>query len=167
VTSHAKPDPAPPPDLRLELVSDPVYLCGVRELVVHTARRLGYTEKDASQIALAVDEALVNVIRHGYDRCCDGRIWLSISPQRSTGGEVEALHIIIEDEARQVDPCQIKGRSLDEIRPGGLGVHIIRQVMDEVCYSKREGCGMKLAMKKKRVVSGEPVPTGDCGPRHE
>lgn len=155
------------PELCLELVSDPIYLCGVRELVIHTAKRLGFSDKDAGQIALAVDEALVNVIRHGYDRCCDGRIWLSISPRRGPGGEVESLSIVIEDEARQVEPCNIKGRSLDEIRPGGLGVHIIRQVMDDVCYAKREGSGMRLSMIKKRVGAESATPAPDCGSRHE
>ncbi len=137
------------PDIRLEMVSDPVYLAGARELVSSVARRLGFPEEACGQIALAVDEALCNVIRHGYERRKDAPIWLSIFPL-SSDGNVTGLRIVVEDEARQVDPEQIRSRDLDEIRPGGLGVHIIQQVMDEVKYEKRSPLGMRLTLIKHR-----------------
>jgi anti-sigma regulatory factor (Ser/Thr protein kinase) len=138
------------PDIRLELVSDPVYLAGARELVSSVARRLGFTEDACAQIALAVDEALCNIIRHGYDRRKDAPIWLSVFPI-SRDGRVAGLKIVLDDEAKQVDPEQIKSRDLDEIRPGGLGVHIIRQVMDEVTYERRSPVGMRLTLVKNRT----------------
>ena len=61
---------------------------------------------------------------------------------------------MIEDEAAQVDPAAMQGRELDDVRPGGLGVHIIREVMDEVVYSKRETKGMRLTMVK--LAPGTP-----------
>jgi anti-sigma regulatory factor (Ser/Thr protein kinase) len=124
-----------PPDIHVRLVSDPTYLSGARELVSAVARRLGFSDEGCGQIALAVDEALCNVIRHGYDRRKDGPIWMSIWPstwsgESGAGANGEAgITIVIEDEAKQVDVAQIKGRDLDLVRPGGLGVHIIRQVM--------------------------------------
>ena len=57
--------------------------------------------------------------------------------------------IVIEDDARQVDPEKIRGRNLEEIRPGGLGVHIIHQIMDSVLYEKRDASGMRLTMEKR------------------
>lgn len=155
------------PDLRLELVSNPLYLCGVRGLVGETLKRLGFGDKDAGQTALAVDEALVNVIRHGYDKRSDGRIWLTVSPARTGDGRIERVTIVIEDEAKQVDPAAIKGRDLSDVRPGGLGVHIIREVMDEVTYEKRNGVGMRLTLVK-RMKEGGPPPTacGECGCAH-
>ena len=60
--------PLPPPDIALQMVSDPTYLSGARELVGSVARRLGFSEEGAGQIALALDEALCNIIRHGYER---------------------------------------------------------------------------------------------------
>src|SRR3954471_17925797 len=96
------------PDLCLELVSNPIYLCGVRELVAHTAKRLGFPDQPASQIALAVDEALSNIMKHGYERRLDGRIWLKLKPLPDPHGQ--SLEIIIEDQAKQIDPCNIKGR---------------------------------------------------------
>src|SRR4029434_8191323 len=98
-------------------------------MVASVSRRLGFSEEACGQIALAVDEALCNVIRHGYERRKDGPIWVSLWPMDSNGGGPGG-RIVIEDEAKQIDPEEIKGRDLDEIRPGGLGVHIIRQVMD-------------------------------------
>ncbi|MFN9993038.1 MAG: ATP-binding protein [Phycisphaerales bacterium] len=141
-------------DLRIELVSNPAYLCGVRELVHQVMKRCGFAETEASQIALATDEALINVMRHGYDKRHDGRIWMSIEPLGNHDSP-DGIRIVIEDEARQVDPDTIKSRPLEEIRPGGLGVHIIREVMDEVRYERRDRVGMRLTMVKRvRTDSG-------------
>src|SRR5262249_16760140 len=114
--------------------------------VSNIAQRLGFAESLCGQISLAVDEALCNIINHGYDRQPDGRIWLNIW---AMDGEPAGLKIIIEDRARQVDPAAIRSRDLDEIRPGGLGVYIIREIMDHVTYEKRDGGGMRLTMHKR------------------
>lgn len=138
------------PHVHIQLLSQPRYLCGARELILATMSRFGFNDLACSQIALAVDEALANVICHGYERCPSGMIWVSIWPlDESEDGAVAGARIVIEDEARQVEPEQIKGRNLEEIRPGGLGVHIIREVMDHVEYSKRDGCGMRLVLEKR------------------
>lgn len=143
------------PHIRVELLSNPLYLSGARELVAAVADRLGFPEESCGHIKLAVDEALCNVIRHGYDRRADGPIWLSLWPLTDSpanghpAGGGPGLLIVIEDEARQVDPEQIRSRDLDEIRPGGLGVHIIGEVMDDVKYEKRSGLGMRLTMLKR------------------
>lgn len=147
-----------PPDIRIQMVSDPNYLSGARDLVASVARRLGFSEEGCGQIALAVDEALCNVIRHGYDRRRDGPIWISLWPLQGENGTGPGLRIVVEDEAKQVDPSVIKSRDLDEIRPGGLGVHIIRQVMDEVKYEKRERVGMRLTLVKRRAKDGAAAP---------
>jgi serine/threonine-protein kinase RsbW len=136
------------PDLCIQMVSDPVYLSGAREMVAAVARRLGFADEAAGQIALALDEALCNVIRHGYDRRRDGPIWISLWPLQDQESRRGGLRIVVEDEARQIDPEKIKSRDLDEIRPGGLGVHIIREVMDDVRYEKRPQVGMRLTLVK-------------------
>ncbi|MFK7883399.1 MAG: ATP-binding protein [Phycisphaerales bacterium] len=152
------------PHIKLELISDPTYLCGARELVASISRRLGFEDMDCSKIALAVDEALCNIIRHGYDRAMDKPIWISLWPipgdTRSPGG----VRIVIEDEASQVDPSKMKSRDLDEVRPGGLGVHIIQEVMDEAIYEKRSPKGMRLTMIKRAPNPSEP-PTLSDSPR--
>lgn len=156
-TTSAAADPVQvggPPHVKVELLSQPRYLSGARELVSAVAKRFGFDDGCCGQIALAVDEALCNVIRHGYNRREDGRIWISIWPSPTDNGSVttepQGIRIVIEDEARQVEPDQIKGRELEEIRPGGLGVHIIKQVMDTVRWEKRGPVGMRLTMNKSR-----------------
>lgn len=143
------------PEIELRLTSDPMYLCGARELVGCIARRIGFDDMDCSKIALAVDEALSNIIRHGYDKAFDKPIWLGISPVKPTKQAIGGIVITIEDEAKQVEPCNMKGRELDDIRPGGLGVHIIHEVMDEVRYEKRTASGMRLVMTKLAPRPGE------------
>src|SRR5689334_21472540 len=103
------------PHIRLEMVSNPVYLSGAREMIAAVARRLGFSDEGCGQIALAVDEALCNIIRHGYERKTDRPIWLSVWPIEGAGGGAErpGVRIVIEDEARQIDPSQIKSRDLD------------------------------------------------------
>lgn len=142
------------PNIRLELLSNPLYLSGVREFIAGVAKRLGFTETHCSQLALAVDEAMANVIRHGYDTKTDGKIWINVFHQGDARSGL-SMTVVIEDEAKQVDPCTIKSRDLEDIRPGGLGVHIIKEVMDEAIYEKREcNCGMRLTLVKKQA----PIP---------
>ena len=158
--------PGPTPSLRLEMVSDPTYLSGAREMVAAVTRRLGFTEEGSGQIALAVDEALCNIIRHGYDRRTDRPIWLTLAPIAGGNGKAEGVTIVLEDEAKQVDPVVIKSRDLEEIRPGGLGVHIIREIMDDVRYEKRDGAGMRLTMSKRIanvVAPGDSKRAKACG----
>ena len=143
------------PHIRIELVSNPIYLSGARELVGSVAKRLGFDDLHCSKIALAVDEALCNVIRHGYDRAPDRPIWISLWPLVSReNGSAEGLRIVIEDEAKQIEPEKVKGRELEDVRPGGLGVHIIREVMDEAVWEKRADRGMRLTMVKRPMVGG-------------
>lgn len=149
--SEAIAPPAGPPHVAVKMISQPRYLSGARDLVSAVARRFGFDDHACGQIALAVDEALCNVIRHGYDRRSDGPIWLSLWPE-GDGADPEILprgiRIMIEDEAQQVDPDTIRGRDLEDVRPGGLGVFIIRQVMTAVRYERRAEGGMRLLMVK-------------------
>jgi anti-sigma regulatory factor (Ser/Thr protein kinase) len=145
MTEHATVQ-MPQPAVEVRLDSQPIYLAGARELIIALARRIGFRDEASGQIALAVDEALANVINHGYQRRPDGRIWIKLWP--CAAQSVPGICIVIEDEARQVEPETICGRSLEDIKPGGLGVHIIRQVMDQVTYEKRSPAGMRLTMVK-------------------
>ena len=148
------------PEIRLEMVSQPKFLAAARALVGTVAQRVGFNEIQCGQISLAVDEALCNVITHGYNRRPDGRVWVSLWP---VDGTPPGLKVVIEDLARQVDPAEIQPRDLDDVRPGGLGVHIIREVMDDVHYEKRTGRGMRLTMIKRvrpRIDATLPASSG-------
>jgi len=122
-------------------------------MIASVARRLGFREADCAHVALALDEALCNVIKHGYEKRDDQRIWISVWPLH---GSCCGIRILIEDRGRQVEPDEIRSRQLDDIRPGGLGVHIINQVMDEVQYAKRAGGGMSLLLEKHLPAENAP-----------
>jgi len=139
--------PPEPPHVRIAMLSQPRYLAGVRATISSVAERLGFAPFDAGQIALAVDEAICNVIHHGYERQPNGRIWISIWPMEN-GGPC-GIRILLEDEGHEVDPATIQPRPLNEIRPGGLGVHIIRKIMDMAEYSQRPEGGMRLLLEKR------------------
>ena len=132
--------------VELRLLSHPTYLAGARELVSGITRRLGFDDKGAGKIALAVDEALANIINHGYQRSPDRPIWIKLWAEAAPG--VPGVCIVVEDEAPHVDIEKICGRDLEDVKPGGLGVHIIKEVMDTADYSKRTPVGMRLTMLK-------------------
>lgn len=143
------------PDLRLEMRSHAKLLSVVRAMVSNFAERIGFHEGDCGRISLAVDEALSNVINHGYERKADGLIWVNLWHIEAPG---PAIGVIVEDMAPQVDPATIRSRDLDDIRPGGLGVYLIRHIMDDVRYEAREGCGgfgMRLKMVKHLARSAD------------
>jgi len=142
------------PDVQLDILSQPRLLTCVRGLVTHLALRLGFDDGLAGRISLALDEALCNVINHGYERRPDGRIRITI---RTEDGPPAALHFVIDDEGKSIDPALIRPRDLDDIRPGGLGVHIIREIMDDVRYEQRPGGGMRLTMSKRQGHAAHPA----------
>lgn len=142
------------PPISIEIRSDPCYLAGVRQLIASVSQRIGLPDGACSKIALATDEALANVIRHGYCGSNDRPIWIRIWPTPAGEGG-PGIRIVIEDEARHVDSCDLRGRDLDDPRPGGLGLHIINEVMDEVTYEKRSPTGMRLTMVKRADTGGE------------
>ncbi len=135
------------PDVRIELRSDPRYVCVARHAIQSMGQVLDLGEKSCAELALAITEAVSNVIRHGYQGKPDRPIWLSARPVECGGRH--GLEVVIEDECPDVDLARIRSRSLDDIRPGGLGVHIIQRIMDEVEYEHREsGNGVRLRIRK-------------------
>ena len=120
--SDARPECAA--ELSLQLRSQARLLASVRGMVNGFAQRMGFDELNTGQVCLAIDEALCNIINHGYHQDPNGLIWLHLSDE---GGDPPAIAVAIEDRARQGEPETIRSRDLDEIRPGGLGVHLIRK----------------------------------------
>ena len=145
--------------VELTITSDPGCLPVVRSAVAQMAHIEGFDESDAHALTWAVDEALSNVIKHGYDGRSGNPISISLCPVRAGDGR-SGISVNIRDQGRQVDPSCIKSRNLDEIRPGGLGVHIIKTVMDDYAYSCHPDGGMQLTMVKytaAKAVAGTQV----------
>lgn len=119
----------------------------MRGAVEQLASSEGFDATETHGLVLAIDEALANVIKHGYNGQADQPITVTLSVVQSDTGR-RGLAIEVRDQGRQVDPTSICGRDLDDVRPGGLGVHIIKAVMDEAAYSCPSEGGMCLRMVK-------------------
>ena len=149
----------PTPDLVMQLQSKPRLLSSVRSMVLSLTQRIGFDETECGHIALAIDEALANIIRHGYGERENEPIHIAIWILRE---EPPGIRIMIEDEAEQIDPDSIQGRDLEDVRPGGLGVHIMREIMDFCQFEcRKQEKGMRVIMEKhlgSRPV-GESEPT--------
>ena len=131
----------------VRLPSHPRFLQFVRLLAGEGATLAGFGDEDRDRIELAVVEGFSNVIRHGYQNATDRRIDLRVS---LPGG---ALRFEIEDWGSWVDPSRMVSRPLDQVRPGGLGVHLMKSTMDVVDYQKNPHGGTTLILEKRRALS--------------
>src|SRR5260370_42297267 len=82
---------------------------------------------------------LTNIVRHSDGNRLDQPIAMYFRrAQRLHDGQVQqGLEILLCDRGPAIDPCKLQGRPLDEIRPGGLGLHFIRQAMDTVEFTRK------------------------------
>ena len=129
--------------LTLRFPARPSSLKRIRGAVADRARQLGCGDACMRDIVIAVDEACQNIIRHAYGR----RRGDVVLEMRRDG---DALIVRLIDFAAPVDVSRIRPRPLDELRPGGLGTHLMCAVMDEVVFLPApEGCGNMLQMVKR------------------
>ncbi len=112
--------------LKLDFTSCPDRLKLVRAMVGEAAKMCECDGETVHNVVLAVDEACQNVIRHAYGGRPDGEIVLEVIRRQ------DAIEFRIKDFAPPVDVKKIRPRDINDIRPGGLGIHFMRQVMDEV-----------------------------------
>lgn len=132
-------------DMRFDSAAD--QLQGVRHAVRRAICGLGFSSDELNCLVLALNEACMNIIQHAYGPQCRGEIILEIF------ADAEAVTFRLTDFAAPVDKCCIKSRDLADIRPGGLGVHLMNQVMDLVDFrNDPEGIGNILVMRKRRPL---------------
>lgn len=118
-------------------------LAGLRKKIKEILEQQGCKHDIINNIVLGVNEACMNVIQHAYGEGHPGEIILEIL---DIGGQ---LVFRLTDFADTVDKSCIKSRDLGDIRPGGLGVHIINEVMDKAEFlDPPGGVGNVLEMKK-------------------
>jgi len=130
--------------LQLRFPARAAELKGVRDAVRESVEGCGCSAKSTADIVLATDEACQNIIRHAYGGESDGVIEFEIEHRG------DALVFSLVDHAPTIDPSQVQPRDLDDIRPGGLGTHFIRRVMDEVEFlDPPSGRGNLLRMVRR------------------
>jgi anti-sigma regulatory factor (Ser/Thr protein kinase) len=140
--------------LRFLLTSHPRYLPVIRAALSELGSVCGLPEKDCRALILAIDEALANTIRHAYGGATDRQI--EVNCQVSA----DRLEVAILDQGDPPDPARLAGDLPDEIALGGRGMHIIRTVMDEVCYERVPG-GNQVRLIKQLPAAGSSA--GDEG----
>ncbi len=116
--------------LELRVPARPAELKTIRDAVRSCVEACGCDEKSTADIVLAIDEACQNIIRHAYHGQPGGQIVIEIDHFD------DKLVFSLTDFAPTIDPETVKPRDLDDIRPGGLGTHFIRHVMDETTFTK-------------------------------
>jgi serine/threonine-protein kinase RsbW len=100
-----------------------------------------FSEKERLLMVLGVDEACTNIIRYAYQLRDDQLIALSMEGLR------KSVRMRLRDYGQQVVRHEIKGRSHDIIKPGGLGLYLIRNAFDEVDYVLKSR-GTELVLTK-------------------
>ncbi len=124
------------------------FLDEIREYVGDIARKGGFGEKDVYNIQLATDEAASNIIEHAYDGVTDGVLDLLC------GMENDAIKIILIDYGESFDPSVVPvpdlKADLSERKIGGLGIFLMRKLMDEVHYEPRADKSNVLSMIKRK-----------------
>jgi sigma-B regulation protein RsbU (phosphoserine phosphatase) len=117
------------PEPTLEIASAASNCRRARDFIERWALAAGYPDLERGCIVLAADEAITNVIRHTYSSAADRQIILSAE---ITEGH---LHLRLRDYGPPVDPAALKGRALEDIKPGGLGLHLLKNVFSVVEHS--------------------------------
>lgn len=124
------------------------FLDEIREFVGEIARTGGFGEKDVYNIQLATDEAASNIIEHAYEGIPNGVLDLSC------GMESDTIKIILIDYGLPFDPSTIPmpdlKADLSDRKIGGLGIFLMRKLMDEVHYDPRPDRSNVLTMIKRK-----------------
>ena len=128
--------------VELKINSDPANLRRVRKQIEDFARSAGLPQQACHYVGLAANEALANIMRHGYGGAKDRPIL--VTARRYDGG----VQLTIRDWAAPFDPGALPPGNQDPSTPGGIGLICIRKVMDEVHFSRLPD-GTLLTMVKR------------------
>lgn len=133
---------------RLKLPANSENLDIIRKFIAGIAENMGFSEEEIYQIELAVDEACANVIRHAYveENTKDKNIHVSVKSKAAL------IEITIADTGVGFNPDEIQTPNMDEylkkMKPGGLGLHLIKTLMDEVNFRINPGVRNEVQMTK-------------------
>jgi anti-sigma regulatory factor (Ser/Thr protein kinase) len=131
----------------LDVPSTTQNLALIREFVSRVAEQAGLNETEVGQLELAVDEACANVIEHAYGDDKTKQVMVRAVFDDDT------LRIHVIDTGKGFDPTQIPEQELKDLiakrRTGGLGMRLIKTLMDEVHYDIEPGQRNELRMVKK------------------
>jgi len=140
---------------QLHVPSSTENLAMIRDFVGGIGQRAGMSPGDLVKLELAVDEACANVIEHAYGSDDTREVTVKATL------DSEQVQIEIVDTGRGLDPTTIEQADLEQLaakrKSGGLGMRLIRSVMDEVQYQIVPGEKNELRMVK-RLKKKDPTP---------
>ena len=121
----------------------------VGEFVRKAAISAGLSDKAVYAVQLAVDEACSNIIDHAYGGEGKGEMICSVITNK------DGLTVILRDRGRPFNPQGIPDPEinvpLDRLKPRGVGIYLMRKMMDEVYYEYSPDGGNILTMVKHRT----------------
>ena len=124
----------------LEIKSDPANLKLVRKNVENFCKE-NQIDTDIFKAKLAVDEALQNIIRYAYDFNKTKKIIITMEKTNENN-----LKVILRDFGTKVSTSQIKPRELDDLKPGGLGIHFIKSIVKGMNNEHQDDGGTLLTL---------------------
>ena len=131
------------------------YLIQIREFIEHIGKRYRFSDKVINSFKLVVDEACTNVIRHGYRDIKNGEIQLKAIIRRMS------LTIVIIDQGISYDPRQANtpdlAKYVDIGKKGGLGILMMRKLMDDIHYAVTERGNEFRLTKYREQSSGNKI----------
>ena len=124
------------------------FLDEIREFVAEIAREGGFNDREVYSLQLAADEAATNIIEHAYEGSLDADFDVSCEMDDDT------FVITMRDTGKPFNPSNVRlpdlKADLSERKIGGLGVYLMRKLMDEVHYISNPRTGNLLTMTKRR-----------------
>ncbi len=127
--------------LKFSIPGKPEYVGVVRLAVSSVANRAGFDIEAIEDIKVAVAEACNNAILHGiHDNCCNYEVVFTLDEKKLT--------IEIDDNGRGYDTVNYQEPDLSNPKEGGLGIFIIKALMDEVQINSNTGKGTTITMTK-------------------
>ncbi len=117
----------------------------VREFSREVISKSKVLEESKDELVLAIAEAAQNIVKHAYKDNQDTTDKMQIKISFIDN----ILKIGFFDKGKPVIKEEIKHRSLDDIKPGGLGTYFIKQIMDEVVFKEATGWHNNLVLTKK------------------
>ncbi len=119
----------------------------IRGFIAKVAEKVGFADDDIGKIELACDEACANVIKHAYS---DGKTKQSLDVAIKIN--YQKFTIIVTDHGKGFEPDAIKlpdmKEYLAELKVGGLGIYLMKTLMDEVDYLIEPGVRNQVKMVK-------------------
>lgn len=123
----------------------------IREFLESAVITLGGNEDVAGDLVLAVNEAVTNTLLHGYGEMTPGSVTVSVE------ADGDDLRVRLIDDAPRFDPTSVPApdvnRPLEERPLGGLGVHMMRQLTDELVYQVNDEGRNDLVFIKRGALA--------------